>query len=686
MQQQRKLAAIMFTDIVGYTALMQQDEEKAVKTRDRHRDIFDSTTSKFNGQILQYYGDGTLSIFNSAIDAVMCAMEMQLAFQKEQKIPVRIGIHQGDIIYSDVDVIGDGVNIASRIESLGVAGSVLVSDMIYEEIKNQNKIQTNSLGSFDLKNVSRPFDVYAIKNEGLIVPQKSQIKGKLGKRKDGFLKIPRSNIGRFIIGTLLVIVVSIIGIFIYTSVTNEKTAKEIANEKSIAVLPFVNMSGDQQQEYFSDGITEEILNALAQLKGLKVAGRTSSFAFKGKNENLKIIGEKLDVSTILEGSVQKFGNRIRITAQLINANDGFHIWSERYERNLDDIFAIQDEISSRIAEKLKISYMENQNDFGGTAPTENMKAYELYLKGQYFLAQRSEGVGKAMIYFQKAIELDPDYAAAYEAIGLCYHLIASFFTQPAHIVMPLARKALKKSISLDEKSASAHLLLAQLYLHYDWDWNAAKAEYNRAVELNLETPHMYDAFYQAYLFNDFDKAINIAEKVQERNPLDFHALVDLANFNIWAGRFDKARDVAKRILELNPEHVDAYFIFGETYFIEGKNELATEYFQKSASLGASREWIEMYIIPLLENVDQKEKVAQMLSAVEPAASSGAMPIILMVNGYGIAGLNDEAFTWLDRAFEERDYSLVRLKTNPYLKPLHSDPRWQILIDKIGFPK
>ena len=175
MQQQRKLAAIMFTDIVGYTALMQQDEDKAVKIRERHREIFDATTVKFNGKILQYYGDGTLSTFDSAIDAVMCGMEMQLAFQQWPQIPVRIGIHLGDIMYSDVEVIGDGVNIASRIESLAVAGSVLISDKIYEEIENQRQIQTHSLGSFDLKNVNRPMEVYAINNEGLVVPGKDEI-------------------------------------------------------------------------------------------------------------------------------------------------------------------------------------------------------------------------------------------------------------------------------------------------------------------------------------------------------------------------------------------------------------------------------------------------------------------------------------------------------------------------------
>jgi TolB-like protein/class 3 adenylate cyclase len=681
----RQLAAIMFTDMVGYTALMQEDEDKAKSNRDRHRKVLEESIQKYHGLILQYYGDGTLSVFGSAIEAVECAVEIQTELQKEPKIPLRIGLHVGEIVYADDGVYGDAVNISSRIENLSVSGGVLISAKVFDEIKNHREFKTVLLGEYKLKNVKRPIEVYAISNEGLVVPQKDQVKEKKSEKKDNTSKISRKFLPRLILSTLMIIILATAGYFIYNNLDIGKPGKEMAVEKSIAVLPFVNMSGDPDQEYFSDGITEEILNALTQLEGLKVAGRTSSFAFKGKNIDLKTIGKRLNVSTILEGSIQKSGDSVRITAQLINSNDGFHLWSERYDRNLENIFAIQDDISTRIAEKLKLSYMEKPVAISGMVPTENMEAFEMMLKGQYFLAQRLEGVGKALDYFQKAVELDPDYAVAYESLGRGYFLIASFFFQPSHVVMPKAREAIEKSISLDNSSAGSHLLRAQIYFHYDWDWESTKTEYNKAVKLNLEIPNMFDAFYHACLYNNFEYAISIAEKVLERHPLDFHNFVDLANFCNWAGRYKKGRDVCKRLLELDPTNGEAFFMIGETYLLEGNFELAIENFRKSASLSESRGWVENILIPLVENMGKKEETDQILSGLEKEASSGHIPIVLMANAYGNTGRNDDAFRWLESGFKEKDFSMVRLKINPYLKPLHSDPRWKELLDKVGFP-
>jgi len=686
MTRTRQLAAIMFTDIQGYTALMQQNEQKAIQFRDKHRSIFNDTTQKHNGKILQYYGDGTLSVFDSAIDAVNCAIEMQRGFQEDPSIPVRIGIHTGDIIYSDEEIIGDGVNVASRIESLGIPGSILISGKVYDEIKNQASISAVFLKTVKLKNVDRPLAVYAITNSGLVIPKEDDIISGPVKPAPSFpVDKFESAKKKKIILPLSIVAFLIVLIFAILQFAPDSESPTDISEKSIAVLPFVNMSNDPEQEYFSDGITEEILNALAQIEGLKVAGRTSSFEFKGKNIDLKTIGKTLNVLTILEGSVQKFGDRIRITAQLINTNDGFHLWSERYDRKFDDIFAIQDDISARIAEKLKLSYMAKPDNLSEDVPTENMEAYEMWLKGQYFLAQRAEGVDKALDYFQKAIELDPDYAEAYEGLGLGYHLIASFFAQPSNLVMPKAREAVENSLSLDNNNARAHLLRARIYFYYDWDWKSAKAEYNKAIELNLETPNMFDAFYQACLYANFEMAISIAEKVLERQPLDFHTFVDLANFNNWAGRFNDSRDVCERLLELNPKNGEAVFIIGESYLMQGDIVKALENFRRAASLSETRGWIENIVIPLIQNMSKKEKVDQILSGLEKAASAGHIPIILMANAYGNNGRIDEAFEWLHRGLKERDFSMVRLKINPYLKLLHSDPRWQELLDKVGFP-
>ena len=394
----RQLAAIMFTDMVGYTALMQENETKAKSNRDRHRKVLEESIQNHHGLTLQYYGDGTLSVFGSAIEAVECAVEIQTELQKEPKIPLRIGLHVGDIVYADDGVYGDAVNIASRIENLSAPGGVLVSAKVFDDIKNHQEFKTVFLGEYELKNVKLPIEVYAISNEGLVVPQKEQIKRKTGEKKND---LPKSAMRwrKLVLSILMIIILAVAGYFIYNNLNIGTSVEKMAFEKSIAVLPFVNMSGDPEQEYFSDGITEEILNVLAQIEGLKVAGRTSAFSFKGKNEDIRTIGDKLDVNMVLEGSVRKSGNQVRITAQLINVENGFHIWSETYNREMQDIFTVQEDIANRIVEQLKLQVQETSESEG---ETQNMEAYEFLLKGSYFLQQGFAGHKEARGYLQKA--------------------------------------------------------------------------------------------------------------------------------------------------------------------------------------------------------------------------------------------------------------------------------------------
>ena len=302
----RQLAAILFADMTGYTSLMQENEQLARLKRKRLKEVLESSVGQFNGKILQNYGDGSLSIFSSAIDSVSCAIHIQHLLQQEPKVELRMGIHTGDVIIEEEAIYGDGVNLASRIESLAVPGGIFISEKVHDEIKNQQNISTREMGYFELKNVKQAVRVFAISNTGIAVPGRDELRGKT--------KQPHNR---------------------------------------LAVLPFVNMSADPENEYFSDGITEELLNALTRVDGLQVTSRTSAFAFKGKNTDIRDIAIQLNVDKVLEGSVRKAGNRVRITAQLINAADGYHIWSENYDRNLTDIFEVQDEISGIIANKLR---------------------------------------------------------------------------------------------------------------------------------------------------------------------------------------------------------------------------------------------------------------------------------------------------------------------------------------------
>ncbi|MEI9809136.1 MAG: adenylate/guanylate cyclase domain-containing protein [Bacteroidota bacterium] len=421
----RQLAAILFADMTGYTALMQENEQLARQKRKRLKEVLEASLDQFNGRILQNYGDGSLSIFNSAIDSVRCAIAIQLELQQEPKVALRVGIHTGDVTVEDEAIYGDGVNLASRIESLAVPGGIFISEKVFDEIKNQSAISTRELGYFELKNVKQPVRIYAIANNGIVVPSRDEVRGK---------------------------------------------TKQPGNR--LAVLPFVNMSADPENEYFSDGITEELLNALTRVDGLQVTSRTSAFAFKGKNDDIRDIAIQLNVDKVLEGSVRKSGNRVRITAQLINAADGYHIWSENYDRDLTDVFEVQDEISGIIANKLRQNLSADKKDERLVkAPVKNVIAYTYYLKGLHFWNKATPAdARKAIEYWEKAIEEEPGYAHAYAMIAGAYTYLGSSGQMIPDDAFKIVREYADKALQLDHSVAEGHIAKAGVYLFYEWKW------------------------------------------------------------------------------------------------------------------------------------------------------------------------------------------------------------------------
>ncbi len=373
----RRQAAVVFNDISGYTSLMQKNEEHAILVRQRHKEVVDRLTRDHKGTIIQYYGDGTLSIFDSSLDAVRCALSMQLEFTNPPQIPLRIGINTGDILLGPDGIYGDSVNIASRIERICVPGSVLISSKVFEEIKHHESIRTKDLGQFELKNVRHPMNLHAVIHDGIKVPDPIDLAGKLGFK-----------------------------------------------EKSIMVLPFYNLSNDPENDFFSDGITEQIIFALSELEGLRVTSRTSSFTFKDKQVNLRQLHQEMGIDHILEGSVRRHGKKVRITAQLINAADDFHLWSETYTRELSDVFQLQDEIAAMIANKLKASFQqsyEKRFSIPNEEPNTQSDVYEFYHKGRYEWKQMNHGyIDKAIHYFKKSTEADRDFFLAWPALAKAY--------------------------------------------------------------------------------------------------------------------------------------------------------------------------------------------------------------------------------------------------------------------------
>jgi len=530
----RQLAAILFADMTGYTALMQENEHLARSKRKRFKEVLDITIEEHSGKILQYYGDGSLSIFNSAINSINCAISIQQQLQLEPKVELRIGIHTGDVVIEEESIYGDGVNLASRIESMAVPGAVFISGKVYDEIKNHDKIKTQELGYFELKNIKDPVSIYAISNPGIVVPSFQELKGKT--------KAPVNR---------------------------------------LAVLPFVNMSADPENEYFSDGITEELLNALTRVDGLQVTSRTSAFAFKGKHDDIREIGRKLNVDKVLEGSVRKAGNRVRITAQLINAADGYHIWSENYDRNLTDIFEVQDEISSIIANKLRENLsLSKQAEPLVKATTKNVEAYTLYLKGMHFFNKLTpDDYYKAIEFFEQAIQLEQGYAQAYAMIAACYSYLGSTGQADPGKAFDIVKSYSEKAMQLDDTVAESHIAKASLHLIHESNWQAGYDELQKAIQLNPASTGAYQMMAMYYLFTGkIAEAATTMEQAAQIDPLSPQVNNFLADTYLFAERYDDAIRVADKLLEINPQMRIAIETKGWAVGMKGDWEKAKEYF------------------------------------------------------------------------------------------------------------
>ena len=675
MNRSRQLAAIMFTDMQGYTALMQQNEEKAIEAREKHRKIFNTSTEKHHGKILQYYGDGTLSIFDSAIDAVECAIEMQLAFQQEPTVPVRIGIHQGDVILKDDEIIGDSVNVASRIESLAIAGSILVSEKVYDEIKNQEAIAADWLKMVKFKNVDKPISVYTISNDGLIIPNAKEVRGKTDSDS-----LPKSTVKKGIVGgliSLLLLAIIIIGYLKFYPLTSQPL---LSNEKSIAVLAFENMSNEPDQEYFSDGISEEILNSLVHIEGLKVAGRTSSFSFKGNNEDIRSIGKKLDVKMVLEGSVRKHENQIRVTAQLINVEDGFHIWSETYDREMKDIFSLQEDIANRIVEKLKLQVQMLSIGRGGT---QNLEAYDAFLKGIYFHGKDFLSAEKAMGSFKKAVELDPNYAKAYALISEMYIVYAGYGLMPPNEAYAKAGAAANRAITINSQEPRAHKALAYVYFTSDWNFEQALSQFKKAVQYGLPVPDQFMTYYDVFIRKDYESAILASEKMAKSDPLNIGTYWHLGLMNYFSGNYKESINSFNTTLDLDPNYSEGHRWKGVNLGYLEKFKEAEKSLSKALEIsqGQGPANFDMQVLKIqmgktdevLQTLNEWEKSAGYLSPMDPAML------------YALLDMPDKAIYWLEKSYNERAIMTVSLKFYWIWDNIRDDPRFKEIYARMNFP-
>src|SRR5262245_1006561 len=467
----------MFTDMVGYTALTQRDERLALDLLERHRRRLRPLFAQHDGHEIKTLGDGFLVEFASPLEAVRCAIAIQGALRDdaaasppERRVQVRIGIHLGDVVEREGDLVGDGVNLASRIQGVADPGGICISRPVFDQVRNKVDVPLVPLRSAQLKNVQVPMEVFRVASSSQAATAASPTRRAVRRA-----------------AALLVAATVAAGVWGLWAQRERRTTGSDRPMPSIAVLPFVNMSASAENEYLSDGISEEITGVLSRIAGLRVAARTSAFVFKGRNEDIENIGRQLHVGTVLEGSVQRAGNRLRITAQLIDAGNGYHLWSDTYDRDVADVFAIQSDVAERVAEALEVELGMETREQIRRPPTQNVEAYQLYLKGRYYTSRYTrEAMAKGMEYFQQAIALDPSYALAYTGLGY-YYAVSDDAPLPPREAITKMREAAEKAVAIDPTLGDAHGQLAAVRWWWDWDAAAAEREYRRAIELQEQS-------------------------------------------------------------------------------------------------------------------------------------------------------------------------------------------------------
>jgi len=635
---------MMFTDMAGYTALMQRDEHQARRSVERQRLVLEREIAGHGGKLLQLYGDGSLSVFRSAIDAVQCAVSIQEALREAPPVPLRIGIHSGDVVHDEQGVFGDGVNVASRIQGLSVPGGVLISGKIFDEVKNHPDIRTRSLGAFSLKHVKHPMKVFAVTNDGLTVPAESDI-----------------------------------------------ASGRVGQTRSVAVLPFVNMSTDRENEFFSDGVTEEIINALTRVNGLKVTARTSSFAFKNHNEDIRLIAERLAVTHILEGSVRRVGSRVRVTAQLICAKDGYHLYSETYDRSIEDIFEVQDEIARTIVSRLAghlgpVRTSEEEREVRG-AHSHDTEAYAEYLRGRFEWARYTpDGARRSIRHYERSMEMDPTCALPHTGLATSYVFLGALGYLPAAEAFPRAEAAVRKALELEPDAGASHVASAAVKLFFDWDFEGAYHALQKAISLtpgSAEAHHLYALYLQTV--GDFEAAVEAMRIAVQLDPLSGTFNDALSHTLMRTGRMAEARTQIERTLELHPHFRSAIESLGWLQAFEGDYEAAIATFDRlpkeaghEAAAAGDRGWA-------YAKAGRTGDAERMLALLESRARE--RPDITLDLDFALVheglGHREKALEYLSHAVDRRMGSVLLVGSFVAFEDARSDPRFQALLDRIG---
>ncbi len=671
MSQTRQLAAIMFTDIVGYTALMGKDEQQAFELLDKNRQIQRPIIEQFNGRWIKELGDGVMASFNTVSDAVNAAIKIQQKCNASKEFQLRIGIHLGEVVFEDSDVFGDGVNIASRLQAIANPGSIFISESVYNNISNRKEFEPKFVTEQRLKNVKEPIKIYQVIAEGIVTAHAAPITEKIKKN-------------RMIAIIALVAIIALAAIYFYA---NSKRTNE-PNEKSIAILPFDDMSPQKDHEYLSDGLAEEIINSISIIKDLKVIGRTSSFQYKGKGFDAASIGEKLNVSNVLGGSIQMAGNVLRITTMLIRVKDNKVIWSQRFDKEPKDIFAIQDSIANNIVEKLKVTLSESEKPRlvkKETAP----EVYSEYLKG--FLLYKREEFGESINYFLHAISGDSLFAPAHAYLALAKIWIiykAGAFAD--YNAIREAKEYAYNAIRLDPDLGEAYSALALSAWIIELDFVTARINFEKSVELNPSASLIKNRYaYFLLWMGEFDKAEKLSLDAISSDPADYNGYIIVSNANNYKKNFKKAEVYINEGQRLFPERPAFDNLNLQNKFSSGKYDEIIRILNDR--LEKNHDNIAPDLLGLLSmsyfrtgNISRSESIMKHLN--EKLRTRNTSIDYTLARIFLQYKMNDSCFLYLERSFENREPDFKLLKIDPLFQPIKQDHRYQDLYRRYGFDR
>ena len=609
---ERRLTAILAADVVGYSRLMGADEAGTLaELKQIRRELIDGKISEHQGRIVKLTGDGMLAEFPSVVNAVACAVQVQRGMRDrnanaphDQRIEFRIGVNLGDVIVEGEDIFGDGVNVAVRLQSIAKPGGIAISGSVRDHVGNRLNLVFEDMGEQELKNIERPIRVYDVSLENTAGRDISGASSKLGR-------------------------------------------------PSIAVLPFNNMSGDSEQEYFSDGITEDIITDLSKISGLFVVARHTAFTYKNKPVKVQQVGSELGVEYVLEGSVRKAGTRVRVTGQLVSSKDGGHVWAERFDRDLTDIFAIQDEITHAIVERLKVKLLPKEKKSIDQAPTENIEAYTYYLRGRDFLHRRSKRyLQLARQMFSKAAELDPNYARAYAGIAICDSYL--YMTYHVNVALDGILATAAKALAQNDNLAEAHAARGVAFTAAE-RYQEAKSEFEKAIALDPNASETY-YFYARSSFaqGKLEQAAELFERAIVADPEDYQSPCLLVGIYTSLGREEDARraatigvQLAEQELARHPEDSRPAQIGSGALFALGEKERAKEWTARAMA------------------IDPDDPVAQYNAACS----------------YSRLGEIEAALDLLERCLPSLGHEKVKwAKHDSDLDPLRSHPRFQRILE------